>query len=136
MLFLVVNKAPWYHTVNKRPFKQGESRKYGQTTLGIGRKILSPWVRETPFQLFLWCRDHCSLLLGEGLFVWKQKSGVVSWPLLNLLYDGSDIIRQSTILRARVIPPLMCYVTKIRCILYVSYHSRYIALVLYHINIT
>ncbi|XP_058397143.1 formin-1 isoform X3 [Diceros bicornis minor] len=42
----------------QRTVKQGESRKYGQTTSGIGREILSPEVRGTPFQLLPWCRDH------------------------------------------------------------------------------
>ena len=59
----------------QKTFKQSKSIKYGQTTLGTGREIPSPWVRETSLQLAPWYRVHRSLLLDEVSLVLKQKPG-------------------------------------------------------------
>ena len=81
----------------QKTFKQSKSIKYGQTTLGTGREILSPWVRETSFQLAPWYRVHCSLLLDEVSFVLKQKSEFSlghSWTsnMMEVLAPGQGII--------------------------------------------
>lgn len=142
MLFLFINKAAWYHIIHKRPFTENESIKYGQTTLGIGRKIPSPWNRGTPFQLLFGTEIIVPSSLTSACLCWggSQEFSLghcwTCWMLdAELLDDGSSVIQQTAILRA-VILSLVCYVTKIKYVLYVICWSRFIVLGLCHVNIT